>query len=251
MAWNPLQFLISFLRGTGRYTDVLGQVEAISRQLPVIEFDLQGNVLTANGNFRNASGYSLAELRTMHHRSFVDAADRDTPAYRAFWDRLRAGQTQTAQYKRLGKDGKPIWVQATYFPILDRWRRPFKVVKHTVNVTEQMLKLSDGLGQLAAISKAQAVAEFELDGTFRSANTNFLSLTGYGLEELRGQHHRVFVDAGEREGPWYRCLWSRLARGEDDAGQYKAVAKGGREGWIETRVNAILGVEGKPFKVVQ
>jgi len=251
MAWNPLQFLISFLRGTGRYTDVLGQVEAISRQLPVIEFDLQGNVLTANENFRNASGYSLAELRTMHHRSFVDAADRDTPAYRAFWDRLRAGQTQTAQYKRLGKDGKPIWVQATYFPILDRWRRPFKVVKHTVNVTEQMLKLSDGLGQLAAISKAQAVAEFELDGTFRSANTNFLSLTGYGLEELRGQHHRVFVDAGEREGPWYRSLWSRLARGEYDAGQYKAVAKGGREVWIQTSFNPILDVEGKPFKVVQ
>ena len=250
MAWNPLQFCISLLRGTGRYTDVLGQVEAIGRQLPVIEFDLQGNVLTANENFRKASGYSLADLRTMHHRSFVDAADRDTPAYRAFWDRLRTGETQTAQYKRLGKDGKPIWVQATYFPILDRRGRPFKVVKHTVNVTEQMLKLSDGLGQLAAISKAQAVAEFDLDGTFRSANANFLSLTGYGLEELRGQHHRIFVDAGEREG-WYRTLWSRLARGEYDAGQYKAVAKGGREVWIQTSFNPILDVEGKPFKVVQ
>ena len=250
MAWNPLQFCISLLRGTGRYTDVLGQVEAIGRQLPVIEFDLQGNVLTANENFRKASGYSLADLRTMHHRSFVDAADRDTPAYRAFWDRLRTGETQTAQYKRLGKDGKPIWVQATYFPILDRRGRPFKVVKHTVNVTEQMLKLSDGLGQLAAISKAQAVAEFDLDGTFRSANANFLSLTGYSLEELRGQPHRIFVDAGEREG-WYRTLWSRLARGEYDAGQYKAVAKGGREVWIQTSFNPILDVEGKPFKVVQ
>src|SRR6185503_13822825 len=170
MAWNPLQFLISFLRGTGRYTDVLGQVEAVSRLLPVIEFDLQGNVLTANENFRKASGYSLAELRTMHHRSFVDAADRDTPQYRAFWEKLRAGQTQTAQYKRMNKDGTPIWVQATYFPILDRRGKPFKVVKHTVNVTEQMLKQSDGQGQLAAISKAQSVAEFDLDGGLRTAN---------------------------------------------------------------------------------
>jgi len=251
MAWNPLQFCISLLRGTGRNADARGQVKAISRLLPVIEFDLQGNVLTANENFRRASGYSLAELRTMHHRSFVDAADRDTPAYRAFWERLRQGETQQAQYKRLGKDGKPIWVQATYFPILDRLGRPFKVVKHTVNVTEQMLKLSDGLGQLAAISKAQAVAEFELDGTFRTANANFLSLTGYRLEELRGQHHRVFVDGGERDGPWYQTLWSRLARGEYDAGQYKAVAKGGREVWIQTSFNPILDVEGKPFKVVQ
>ncbi len=95
------------------------------------------------------------------------------------------------------------------------------------------------------------MAEFELDGTFRSANTNFLSLTGYSLEELRGQHHRVFVDAGEREAPWYRSLWQRLARGEYDAGQCKAVAKGGREVWIQTSFNPILDVEGKPFKVVQ
>jgi methyl-accepting chemotaxis protein len=255
MSWNPLQFCSSLLRRTGlggaRHADALGQVEAISRLLPVIEFDLQGNVLTANENFRTASGYSLAELRQMHHRHFVDASERDTPAYRAFWDRLRRGETQTAQYKRKGKDGRPIWVQATYFPILGRRGKPFKVVKHTVNVTEQMLKQSDGQGQLAAISKAQAVAEFDLDGAFRTANTNFLGLTGYGLDELRGQHHRIFVDHAEREGPWYRSLWSRLARGEYDTGQYKAIAKGGREVWIQTSFNPILDAEGKPFKVVQ
>jgi methyl-accepting chemotaxis protein len=255
MSWNPLHLMTSLLRrtwvGARRYADVAGQVEAIGRLLPVIEFDLQGNVLTANENFRKASGYSLAELRTMHHRSFVDAADRDTPQYRAFWDRLRAGETQTAQYKRMGKDGLPLWVQATYFPILDRRGRPFKVVKHTVNVTEQMLKQSDGQGQLAAISKAQAVAEFDLDGGVRTANANFLSLTGYSLDELRGQHHRMFMDPLEQDGPWYRSLWPRLARGEYDAGQYRLLAKGGRQAWIQTSFNPILDVEGKPFKVVQ
>ncbi len=255
MSWNPLNILTSLLRRTWvdarRYADVLGQVEAVGRLLPVIEFDLQGNVLTANENFRKASGYSLAELRSMHHRSFVDAADRDTPEYRAFWEKLRAGQTQTAQYKRMNKDGTPIWVQATYFPILDRRGKPFKVVKHTVNVTEQMLKQFDGQGQLAAISKAQAVAEFALDGTLRTANVNFLTLTGYTLEELRGQPHRMFMDPLEREGPWYQSLWQRLARGEYDAGQYRLLAKGGRQAWIQTSFNPILDIEGKPFKVVQ
>jgi methyl-accepting chemotaxis protein len=255
MSWNPLHLLTSLLRRTWvdarHYADVVGQVEAISRLLPVIEFDLQGNVLQANENFRNASGYSPAELRTMHHRDFVDAADRDTPQYKAFWDRLRSGQTQTAQYKRMGKDGQPIWVQATYFPVLDRRGRPFKVVKHTVNVTEQMLKQSDSQGQLAAIGKAQAIAEFDLDGTVRTANTNFLTLSGYGIDELRGQHHRMFVDPLEREGPWYSSLWSRLARGEYDSGQYRLLAKGGRPLWVQTSFNPILDVEGKPFKVVQ
>lgn len=255
MSWNPLHILTSLLRRTWvdarRHADLLGQVEAVSRLLPVIEFDLQGNVLTANENFRKASGYSLAELRTLHHRSFVDAADRDTPQYRAFWEKLRAGQTQTAQYKRMNRDGTPIWVQATYFPILDRRGKPFKVVKHTVNVTEQMLKQFDGQGQLAAISKAQAVAEFDLDGTLRTANANFLALSGYSLDELRGQPHRLFIDPLEREGPWYQSLWTRLARGEHDAGQYKLLAKGGLQVWIQTSFNPILDIEGKPFKVVQ
>ncbi len=252
MAWNPLQFCSSLLRSAWvdarHYADLQGQVAAISRLLPVIEFDLQGNVLTANENFRNASGYSLAELRGMHHRTFGHV-DADTAEYRAFWDKLRRGETQSAQEKRKGKDGLPLWVQATYFPILDRRGRPFKVIKHTVNVTEQMLKLSDGQGQLAAISKAQAVAEFDLDGRLRTANANFLSMTGYTLDELRGQPHSLFVDPASRD--WYGTLWARLARGEYDAGQYKSLAKGAREVWIQTSFNPILDAEGKPFKVVQ
>jgi methyl-accepting chemotaxis protein len=250
MAWNPLQFCSSLLRRASarRYADVRGQVEAISRLLPVIEFDLQGNVLTANENFRKASGYSLPELRGMHHRMFGHV-DAGTAEYRAFWDKLRRGETQSVQEKRKGKDGQPLWVQATYFAILDRRGRPFKVVKHTVNVTEQMLKLSDGQGQLAAISKAQAVAEFDLDGGFRTANANFLSMMGYTLEELRGRQHGLFVDPAGRE--WHSALWARLARGEYDAGQYKSLAKGGREIWIQTSFNPILDAEGKPFKVVQ
>jgi methyl-accepting chemotaxis protein len=254
MAWNPVQLFTSLLRrawvGARRRADAVGQVEAISRLLPVIEFDLQGNVLTGNENFRKASGYSLQELHGMHHRMFGHVAS-DTPEYRAFWDKLRRGETQSVQERRKGKDGRPLWVQATYFAILDRRGRPYKIVKHTVNVTEQMLRQSDGQGQLEAISKAQAVAEFDLDGSFRTANANFLGMMGYTLDELRGLHHSVFVERDERDGPWYRTLWAKLARGEYDAGQHKALAKGGRQVWIQTSFNPILDAEGKPFKVVQ
>ncbi len=254
MAWNPFQFCSSLLRRAwagGRFADFRGQVQAVSRHLPIIEFDLRGNVLTANDNFTKASGYSRAELRGMHHRDFVDAAVRDTPQYREFWEKLRRGESQSAQYKRMARNGRPVWVQATYFPIRDHWGRPFKVVKHTVDVTEQMLKQSDGQGQLAAISKAQAVIEFDLDGRIRTANANFLQVTGYTLEELQGQHHRMLVDPSERDSPRYRAFWSKLARGEYDAGQYKCLAKGGREVWIQASYNPILDAEGKPFKVVQ
>jgi methyl-accepting chemotaxis protein len=255
MSFNPFAAVLALLRRRwvdSRYlADIRGQVEAVSRLLPVIEFDLEGNVLRANENFQKASGYSSDELKGMHHRDFVEAEYRGTAEYRAFWDRLRRGESQTAQYKRQAKNGRPLWVQATYFPILGRRGKPFKVVKHTVDVTEQMLREADGVGQLAAISKAQAVIEFELDGRIRTANTNFLSLMGYTLDEIRGQHHRIFVDPAECDSAEYRAFWAKLARGEHDAGQYERIAKGNRRLWIQATYNPIMDAAGKPFKVVK
>ncbi|HXS27493.1 MAG TPA: PAS domain-containing protein, partial [Steroidobacteraceae bacterium] len=164
LSGSPLRRLRALLTGC---LDSRRQLAAFGRMLPVIEFDMQGNVIGANENFRKASGYSREELRSAHHRMFVDPEYSKTAAYREFWEKLRRGEAQSAQYQRRGKDGKPLWVQATYYPIRGAFGRPYKVVKHTVNITEQMMKLSDGLGQLAAISKAQAVIEYEPDGTIR------------------------------------------------------------------------------------
>jgi methyl-accepting chemotaxis protein len=248
MSWNPLTWLGALIPGT---RDLRGHVAAMSRSTPIIHFDLDGHVTYANEMFLRASGYKLAEIRGQHHRMFVDADQRDTPAYREFWAKLRAGETQSAQYKRQGKDGKPLWVQATYYPILDSFGNARKVIKHTVDVTQRMLERANGLGQLEAISKAQAVLELALDGTVISANPNFLSTFGYSLEDVRGRHHSMFVDAAVRDSADYRGLWSKLARGEYDAGQYKCVAKGGREVWIQASFNPILDAAGKPFKIVE
>ena len=230
--------------------DLRGKVAAVGRAQPMIEFDMDGVVLGANQNFLNASGYTLAEIRGKHHRMFVDAEQRDTPEYQAFWEKLRRGEMQAAQYKRVAKNGRPVWVSATYYPISSGRGKPFKVVKYTNDITEQMLAQADGVGQLAAISKAQAVVEFEFDGTIRTANENFLRMMGYSLEELRGKHHSMFVDAQHRDSPESRALWAKLARGEYDAAQYKRIARGGREVWLEASYNPIFDAGGKPFKVV-
>ena len=243
--WRALGALLPGVR------DLQGHVAAIGRTTPLIEFDLNGHVLHANGLFLRASGYKLAEIRGQHHRMFSDADHRDTPAYQEFWSALRRGETRSVQEKRQGKDGKPLWVQATYYPILDTFGKPRKVIKHTVNVTDQMLERADGQGQLAAISKAQAILELSLDGTVLTANSNFLSAFGYSLDEVRGRHHSLFVDASQSDSADYRSMWSKLARGEYDAGQYKCVAKGGRAVWIQASFNPILDAAGKPFKIVE
>ena len=106
-------------------------------------------------------------------------------------------------------------------------------------------------GMLAALDKAQAVIEFTLDGKIVHANENFLKTLGYTLDEVRGQHHGIFVEPAFRQSSEYRMFWDKLGRGEFDANQYKRIGKGGREVWIQASYNPILDANGKPFKVVK
>jgi PAS domain S-box-containing protein len=109
--------------------------------------------------------------------------------------------------------------------------------------------LQNALAQAAAINKSQAVIEFNLDGTIITANQNFLAALGFSLGEIKGKHHSMFVERGVRDSNNYREFWAKLNRGEFQAAQYKRIAKGGREVWIQASYNPILDLNGKPFKV--
>ncbi|GLR83959.1 methyl-accepting chemotaxis protein [Bradyrhizobium iriomotense] len=227
------------------------QAAAISRAQAVIEFNLDGTVLTANEKFLKALGYSLVEIQGKHHSMFVPSAERDSPAYREFWAALNRGEYQAAEYKRIGKGGREVWILASYNPVVDDKGRPFKVVKFATEVTAEKLKTADLAGQIAAIDKAQAVIEFSMDGTIITANHNFLAALGYGLSEVKGRHHSMFVDPSEREGAAYRDFWAALNRGQYQAAEYKRIGKGGKEVYIQASYNPILDLNGKPFKVVK
>ncbi|MCC8958733.1 PAS domain-containing methyl-accepting chemotaxis protein [Bradyrhizobium sp. Pear77] len=228
-----------------------GKVDAIGRAQAVIEFNMDGTIVNANENFLGAMGYSLAEIQGKHHSMFMPPADRDSPAYRDFWARLNRGELATGEFKRLAKGGKEIWILASYNPILDDRGKPFKVVKFATDVTQQKLKAADNDGQIDAIGKSQAVIEFNMDGTIRTANPNFLAAMGYSLAEIQGKHHSMFVEPVEASSTGYREFWSALNRGEFQAAEYKRIAKGGREIWIQASYNPILDLNGKPYKVVK
>jgi methyl-accepting chemotaxis protein len=231
--------------------EMAGQVAAINRSQAVIEFSLDGKVITANENFLRTVGYSLDEIVGQHHSLFVDPAYHASAEYRLFWERLGRGEFDTGEYKRIGKGGREIWIQASYNPILGAGGRPLKVIKYAIDVTAAKLRAADFEGQLNAVSKAQAVIEFTLNGTIVSANANFLNTLGYSLEEIKGQHHGLFVDPGYRASAEYRQFWEKLARGEFHAGQYKRIGKGGKEVWIQASYNPIMDMNGRPFKVVK
>jgi methyl-accepting chemotaxis protein len=358
--------------GRAELQAMAGQLAAMDRSQAVIEFSLDGKILNANANFLNTLGYTLDEIKGKHHSMFVDPAERSSPEYRAFWDKLGRGEFDAAKYKRIAKGGREIWIQASYNPIMDESGKPFKVVKFATDITEQEngarealfksaafgqssvammmvdrdfkvtyvndstkkllnanaaafrtfwpnfdpdkiigacidmfhknpahqrqllsdpsrlpyrtdisigdLKFSlnvgaifdarrnyvgntlewenvtdtrSNAGMLAALRRSQAVIEFTLEGKVTDANDNFLRALGYSLNEIRGQHHSMFVDPTERATPDYRAFWEKLGRGEFDSGQYKRIAKGGREIWIQASYNPILDGNGKPFKVVK
>ncbi|MBI5132870.1 MAG: PAS domain S-box protein [Rhodopseudomonas palustris] len=228
-----------------------GKIAAIGRVQAVIEFALDGTIVTANDKFLAALGYSLAEIAGKHHSMFVAPADRDSETYRDFWRRLNSGEAFTGSFKRIGKGGREVWILASYNPILDHKGRPFKVVKFATDVTAQKLAAADSAGQIAAIRKSQAVIEFKTDGTILDANENFLKATGYSLAEIKGRHHSMFMDPADRNTAAYREFWERLAHGEYQAGEFRRIAKDGREVWIQASYNPILDLDGKPYKVVK
>ncbi len=231
--------------------DSEAQIAAINRSLAVCEFAMDGTILHANDNFLELMGYSLEELQGQHHSIFVDPEYKISAAYKEFWENLNRGKFAAAEYKRLGKDGKKVWIQASYNPILDANGHPAKVVKYATDVTAETLRNEGLASQIAAINQSQAVCEFALDGTIITANDNFLATMGYTLEEIRGRHHSMFVDEAYGNSEAYKQFWETLRRGEFLAAEFQRVGKGGREVWIQGAYNPIFDLDGAPCKVIK
>ncbi|GAB1596222.1 methyl-accepting chemotaxis protein [Lysobacter claricitrinus] len=231
--------------------DAAAMLAAIHRVQAVIEFELDGTVITANENFLGALGYRLDEIQGRHHRGFMPAGSADTAEYEAFWADLRRGEFKAGQFKRVRKDGREIWIEASYNPVLDAQGTPRRIVKFATDITARMLRAAESAGQVAAISRAQAVIEFDLDGRVLNANENFLATLGYDLDEIVGRHHRMFVTPTERDSRDYADFWHSLRSGEYRAGRFERIGKGGRVVWIQASYNPILDAEGRPIKVVK
>jgi methyl-accepting chemotaxis protein len=225
-------------------------VAAIDRSQAVIHFDLAGNILFANANFCAAVGYELSEIVGRHHRMFVDPAEADSAEYREFWARLARGEYDQRQYKRFGKGGREIWIEASYNPLFRRGK-PYKVVKFATDITAARRRAAEDAGKLEAISKSQAVIEFTPQGEILTANDNFCKTLGYDLSEIQGRHHRMFCDPAYAGSEEYRQFWPRLARGEFIANEFVRYGKGGKEIWIQAAYNPIVDLNGNVVKVVK
>ena len=227
------------------------KLSALDKSQAVIEFSMDGTILAANDNFLQTVGYHLDEIVGQHHRIFMDKEEAKSPEYAHFWQQLNQGEFVSAEFKRIAKGNREIWIQASYNPIFDDDGKAVRVVKYATEITEQKMQAADSKGQIDAIGKSLAVIEFEPDGTIIHANDNFLNALGYSQAEVVGKHHRMFVEADYRNSPEYSRFWQELKNGVYSSGEYKRIAKDGSDVWIQASYNPILDLNGQTIKVVK
>ena len=236
---------------TAEVSEYKGLISALERSMAVVEFDLNGKVLRANDNFLKTLGYSRDQLASKSHRDFCLPALTNSPAYSQFWGELKAGKFVSGTFKRVDAHGKTVWLEASYNPVLDERGQVLKVVKYALDVTAKVEQEAATRSKLAAVDRAMAVIEFDLNGQVLDANENFLHVMGYTLAEIKGKHHRLFCEPSLINSSEYTDFWRRLNNGEFFTGQFKRLGKHGRVAWLEASYNPVYDGDGTLIKIVK
>ncbi|OCQ23492.1 hypothetical protein A7985_06010 [Pseudoalteromonas luteoviolacea] len=224
---------------------------SVGRSTAIIEFSPDGKIITANQNFLDAMEYSHAELVGKHHRIFCDKQYTNSPEYNALWRTLNNGEFFSGTIERFTKSGKQLWLEASYNPVLDSAGKLQKIVKFAADVTKRELDAVSQQNLIDALYRSMAIIEFDVSGNVLTANENFLAATGYHLDEIKGQHHRIFCPSHIVNSPDYSLLWRQLANGQYFSGQVERKDKHGHELWLEASYNPVIDKNGQVIKVTK
>lgn len=225
------------------------QLKAVKDNVALIEFTPQGEIITANNQFLAVTGYTLPEIVGRHHRLFCDKNTLNDLGYTEFWRQLAAGNPQHGTFRRRTKEGKTLWLEASYFPVSNPQGQVLQVLKIAYDVTADQEKLRVNNAMFTALDRSLAVIEFTPDGHILNANENFLKTVGYRLSDISGKHHRIFCpDTFYRENPHF---WETLASGQFFSGRFERRHANGQPIWLEATYNPIMDEQGKVETVIK
>lgn len=229
--------------------DVIKDINAIKQHVAWIEFSPSGEILSANQQFLDVTGYSLNEIQGQHHRIFCSPTYAQSADYFSFWQTLASGESVTGIFERYNKQRQRFYLSATYFPVSDEKGKVYKVIKVASDITERHQELEQKEAVITALDRSMAVIEFTPDGYILTANANFLSHMGYELKTIVGQHHRLFCfDNFYRENPDF---WRKIGKGQHFVGRFERKTAGGERIWLEASYNPVLDADGKVYKVIK
>ena len=222
-------------------------LNAIRKNIAWIEFTPEGEILDANTAFLNVVGYQLEEVRGRRHSLFCAPELVNSNEYRRFWQRLASGESFSDRFDRIAKDGKQVWLEASYIPVIGANGRVSKVVKLAFDITREVQAEQQHQSLLNAINRSMAVIEFTRDGEIVTANDNFLRTMGYRLDEIKGKHHRMFCSPEVASSRQYEQAWQRLNRGEFLSDIFQRITRSGQIIWLRATYNPLYDSQGKLY----
>ena len=226
------------------------RLDALAATQAVIVFRPDGTITEANDLFLATMGYARAEVIGRHHSIFLYRESRDSAAYRGFWEQLRAGEAHSGRFARARKGGGLIWLHGSYFPVR-RGGRVMEVLKVASDVSAEVAAAAETSAQISAIGRSQAVAQFALDGTILAVNPKFTETLGYAEAELVGHRHAMLMPPDQQGSAEYLAFWARLRGGEGFSGEFLRMRRDQHPIWLLATYNPVLGIEGKPVKVLK
>ncbi|ACE85064.1 methyl-accepting chemotaxis protein [Cellvibrio japonicus Ueda107] len=227
----------------------LWELESIKRYVACIEFTPDGVITDVNDVFLDIVGGQRNQLINNHHRTLCYPETTQSTEYKNFWHDLAAGVHKEGLFLRRGFHGKAIWLEASYFPIKDPLGSVIKILKIAKDITLAKQSLDDTTAIINALNRSLAVIEFSPEGIVLNTNENFLQVMKYRLDDIKGQHHKMFCpDAFYKDNPDF---WKKLARGEFSSGRFERRDKYGKQVWLEATYNPIFDGNGKVIKVIK
>ncbi len=223
----------------------------VNESLLVVEYSTDGKILYANDAFLALTGYAHAELQGRPHTVLCTAEYARSADYQRFWQQLAEGNVVRDRCLRLARDGREIWLRASYAPVLDDRGQVERIMQLALDITEQYANEQIQTAVITSLARSMALIEFDPDGIILYANVNFRTTTGYGNDDLRGQHHRIFCRDSYAQSAEYADFWKRLKQGEFYAGRIERVSKHGQPVWLQASYNPVLDRSGKVIKVVK
>ncbi|WP_298941181.1 PAS domain-containing methyl-accepting chemotaxis protein [uncultured Psychromonas sp.] len=223
-------------------------IDSIKQSVATIEFTPNGDILDVNDLFLNITGYQRNEVIGIHHSNMCIPEYTKSNEYQSFWKLLRQGEANKGTFMRKHKSGETIWLEATYFPIIENGHVT-KIMKIATDVTDKKIASMSKEAVFTALDKSQAIIEFTPQGHILNANDNFLNAVQYNLKNIQGKHHRIFCEESfYKENPTF---WEDLQQNNFKSGQFLRKDAHGNDLWLEATYNPIIDSNNNVIKVIK
>lgn len=224
---------------------------AVNKSTAIIEFDKNGQIINANEIFLENFGYKKNEVIGKHHSIFCKSEYVKSYEYKNFWKKLNSGSFFKDRFVRVDKSGNEIWLEATYNPVYDKNSNLKSILKLATNITEKVIEEQEKDSLIKGIDRSMAIIELNPEGFILNANDNFLNITKYKLNEIKGKHHSLFCNKDYTKSEEYSIFWKKLNEGEFFSGRFSRLDKNGKEIWLNATYNPIYDYNGKIYKIVK